>query len=407
MLLTFVRGPWKGRELAFTSDVITVGTADQNAVPLPDETVSRRHLEIERDSRGYLLRDLGSTNGTFLDDAEIREAYLRPGSLVTLGETRFRFRAVQRRVPLEAPGERPFHGLVGEDPELIHAFALVAAVAPLDLTVLVTGEPGTGRRSLARALHARSPVRSAPCVEVDCRAGSAARQDSRLLAPGTGACRAAEGGTLILVEPGELPAELQVRLAEAIRRRRATTTGPDGAPAPGGQRFVAVTARDPTQDAERGRLAPDLRTALEGVVVAAPTLRARRADLPALIQHLAARTSLGEDPRARRVLAVLGELAAALPWPGNVAELEQALDALARQPGAWAPDPRSAADLDDSAFDPAASFGDNKARWMGEIERRYLAWLLERERGNVSRAARAADMDRKHLHRLLRRHGLR
>jgi len=273
MLLTFVRGPWKGRELAFTADVLTVGTADQNTVPLQDETVSRRHLEVVRDSRGYLLRDLGSTNGTYLDDAEIREAYLRPGSLVTLGETRFRFRAVQRRVTLSPPAERPFHGLVGEDPELLRAFAVVTAVAPLDLTVLIRGEPGTGRRSLARAIHDRSPVRSAPCVEVDCRAGSPARMESRLLASGTGACRTAEGGTVILVEPGDLPGELQLRLAEAIQRRRATVPGPDGAPVPGGQRYVTVTARDPGVEAERGRLTPDLRTALEGVGISVPALR--------------------------------------------------------------------------------------------------------------------------------------
>jgi DNA-binding NtrC family response regulator len=407
MLITVGRGPYKGREFAFTTDVVSVGKAPGNDIPLPDETVSRRHLEILHDAKGYLLRDLGSTNGTFLDGAEIREAFLRNGSQVKVGETRFRFRAVQRRVRTEPYQADTLDGLVGATEAMRRVFGLARAVAPLDVTVLLRGEPGTGRRSLAEVIHRRSALRSAPYTLVDCGAEPAARLERLLFHERTGALERPEGGTLALLEPAELPPALQPRLAEAIRRRRSPlSAGPMSAPG-GGQRLVALSSRDLRVEVDRGRLDPQLSATLDRVRLDLPPLRERLDELPALVAAFLADLGQADTPAGQRVASAVAALGERLVWEGNLAQLRElvaALTALEAAPaaGGFAPAPP-----DDLAFDPAQTFGENKLRWVEAFERRYVDRLLARHDGNVSAAARAADMDRKHLHRLLKRYGQR
>ncbi len=403
MIIQVVRGPQKGKELSFTKDVVSVGKAPQNDIALPDETVSRWHLEIRRDARGHLLRDLGSTNGTFLDGAEIREAYLRNGSQVKVGETRFRFRALRRRVrpePFEGPA---LEGMVGRGAGMRRAFALACAVAPLDITVQVRGELGTGRRTLARVIHGRSELRSLPFTVVDCSQDAPAHLVERLFEPGSGLL---EGeGTVALLEPWELPLEVQARVAEVARRSRRPLRSPSTGPR--GQRLLALTSRDLTLEASRGRMDEQLTEALDQVRIYLPPLRDRLEDLPLLVAAVLADLHPGHPGLIARVTSAIETLGGHLSWEGNIISLERLARALAL----------CAETEDDGAmellfsgsapFDPALSFGQSKAVWVEGFERRYLRWLLERHRGNVSKAARAADMDRKHLHRLLKRHGLR
>jgi DNA-binding NtrC family response regulator len=407
MLITVVRGPYKGREFVFTTDVVTLGKAPQNDIPLPDETVSRQHMEILRDAKGYLLRDLASTNGTFLDGSEIREAFLRNGSQVTVGETRFRFRAVQRRVRTEHFGEDHLDGLVGSGEAMHRAFGLARALAPLDVTVNILGEPGTGRRSLARIIHGRSPLQTTPFVVVDCGGEAPGRLEKLLFHAASGALERVEGGTVALLEPWELPTGLQGRVAEAIRRRRSPlSAGPMAAPG-GGQRFLALSSRELQPEVDRGRMDPQLGAALERVRIELPPLRERTEDLPALVSCFLA--ELGHEGTAvgRRVAAVLGSMGGHLSWEGNLGALRQAAEALSVLPEDRGLHLRETTAPDPLAFDAKGSFGQNKARWVEAFERRYVEWLVERHGGNVSGAARSADMDRKHLHRLLKRYGFR
>lgn len=405
MVITIFRGPRKGRVFAFASDVVSVGKSPQNSIFLDDETVSRQHLEILREARGYLLRDLGSTNGTFLDGAEIREAYLRSGSVVRLGKTWFRFRPVQRVLRPAPFRGAEFEGLVGTTPAMRDAFGLAQAVAPLDLTVLILGEPGTGRRSLARALHRAGPLADAPCTVVRCDEEPSRRLEKALFGK-RGAIERSEGGTIVLFEPWEIPPDLQVRVAEGVRRRRALSSAAADRSTPG-QRFLAVTSRKLGPEVEAGRLHEDLRAMLERVCIALPPLRERTADIPLLVSRLLERSGSPEEGVARRLAGALLRFGEFLPWVGNVAELEQTVLNLTT-----ADEERSAALLREApleipTFEPDRSFGWHKSEWLGRFERQYLAWLLEQHAGNVSAASRAADMDRKHLHRLLKRYGLR
>lgn len=407
ILITVVRGPYKGRDFVFTTDVVTVGKAPQNDIPLPDETVSRQHMEILRDTKGFLLRDLGSTNGTFLDGAEIREAFLRNGSQVTVGETRFRFRAVQRRVRTEPYRENHLDGLVGTVDAMHRAFGLVQAVAPLDVTVLLCGESGTGRRSFAEVIHRRSALQTSPLTLVDCGGESSARLEKLLFHSRSGALERVEGGTVVLLEPWEIPPALQPRVAEAIRRRRSSlSAGPPSQPAVG-QRIVSLSCRELQQEVERGRMDEQLCATLDRVRIVLPPLRERLADLPVLLSSFLADLGHAETDAGSRVAAALGALGGAMRWEGNLASLRQAVEALSSlldHPGLGGLDTGSPAA---PAFDPELSFGESKALWVETFERRYLEWLVNDHQGNVSRAARSADMDRKHLHRLLKRYGLR
>jgi pSer/pThr/pTyr-binding forkhead associated (FHA) protein len=98
--LVVLKGNQRGKEFVIAGDVIRIGKADGNDLVLTEDTVSRVHCEILRDARGHLLRDLGSTNGTFLDGAEVREAYVRAGSVITVGTVQIKFQPFEERIEI-------------------------------------------------------------------------------------------------------------------------------------------------------------------------------------------------------------------------------------------------------------------------------------------------------------------
>ena len=113
-------------------DVIRIGKAPENDLVLADETVSRVHFEIVRDAKGYLVRDLKSTNGTFLDSAEVKEAYLRAGSVIAIGATELKFTPFEERIEI-LPSEKEALGeMVGKSPAMREIFGLVERIAPTD-----------------------------------------------------------------------------------------------------------------------------------------------------------------------------------------------------------------------------------------------------------------------------------
>ena len=375
--LTATRGKERGREWVFWADVATAGKGPGNDIVLDEDTVSREHFEIVRDGKGWLCRDLRSTNGTFLDGAEIQSAYLRSGSVVSAGAVQLRFAPVVEKMelspvakfgPLEAAG-------AGRD-----ALAALEACSAANVALLIEGEPGTGKELAARTVHERSR-RGGPLVAVDCRKPPAgAEQELFGTRP---ALERAHGGTLLLWEPGELPAETQGKLLRTLIERE---------PRRGGRRLdarvISTSARPVADEVGRGRFREELAARLAGVVVRLLPLRERAEDITALAQTFAAQAG-------RTVGAPELAWLAAHDWPGNLDELRTV--ARRELPSADAAQP---------TFDAGASFREHKERWTDAFERRYLTWLLARADGNISRAAREADMDRKYLHKLLRKHGL-
>ncbi|HET6612578.1 MAG TPA: FHA domain-containing protein, partial [Kofleriaceae bacterium] len=207
--LVVLKGPERGTEHVITSDLIRVGKSPDNDLVLTDETVSRFHFEIARDPKGYLLRDLQSTNGTLLDGAEIREAYIRAGSVLTAGAIELRFSPFEQRIEILPSEATSLGDMIGESIQMRTIFGLIERIAPTDATVLIEGETGTGKDLIARSLHKLSGRRDKPFVVVDCGAVAGTLIESELFghekgaftgasAARQGAFELASGGTVFL-----------------------------------------------------------------------------------------------------------------------------------------------------------------------------------------------------------------
>jgi transcriptional regulator with GAF, ATPase, and Fis domain len=420
--LVVVKGAQRGREYVIAGDVIRIGKVEGNDLVLPEETVSRVHCEILRDQKGHLLRDLNSTNGTFLDGAEIREAYIRAGSILTVGTVQLRFQPFEERIEILPSDKEALGELVGRSLRMREIYGVIERIAPTEATVLIEGETGTGKDLVARTLHALSRRKNGPFVVVDCSAVAGNLIESELFghekgaftgASSTrqGAFELASGGTLFLDELGELSLDLQPKLLRVLEQREIRRVG-------GSKtlkvdiRVIAATKQDLTKEVQKGKFREDLYFRLSVVPIRTPPLRERKEDLPLLARAFLARLGEGAAELDEAALASLQ----AHDWPGNVRELRNVLErgvALA-PPGTQpvklvalpeTPQPQPAVAVPPT-FDENLSYRDNKERWENDFERRYLTWLMRRAQGNISRAAREADMDRKYLHKLLKKHSI-
>jgi transcriptional regulator with GAF, ATPase, and Fis domain len=425
--LLALNGPRKGEEVIIERECFRIGKDPSNDLVLIDSTVSREHCEIIRDDRGYLLRDLGSTNGTLIDGAEIREGYLNAGAVIAVGRVELKVRPFAERIDVLPSDRESFGELVGRQPAMREIFGLLERLAPTDATLLVGGETGTGKDLLARAVHAHSARAKGPFVVVDCGAVVGSLIESELFGHEkgafTGASDARKGafelahkGTLFLDEIGELPLAMQPKLLRALESRRIRRVGGERELSVD-IRVIAATHRDLKLEVERGHFREDLYFRLAVVPLALPPLRERRADIPLIATQLLTRVA-GSVPRELTNEAL--QALAAHDWPGNVRELRNVLERSAL----WAeaagelqvrvlglPVPAApaaaAANVQASAFDPNKSYRDTREVWEQDFERKYVAWLLGAHEGNISSAARAADMDRKYLYKLAKKHGLR
>ena len=423
--LVVIKGAQRGTEFVIAGDVIRVGKAPENDLVLGDETVSRVHFEIVRDAKGYLVRDMKSTNGTFLDSAEVKEAYLRAGSVIRAGECELKFTPFEERIEI-LPSEKEALGeMVGRSPAMREIFGLVERIAPTDATVLIEGETGTGKDMIARTLHQLSPRADKPFIVVDCGAVAGTLIESELfghekgaftgaVASRQGAFELASGGTVFLDELGELSLDLQPKLLRVLEQRELRRVGGTKT-VKVDLRVIAATRKDLRSEVEKGKFREDLYFRLNVVPITAPALRERREDIPLLIDHMLKK--LAPEGGAQLTDATRHALMAH-DWPGNVRELRNVIEralALGADPGMLVaplgPDVAAAAakgvQLRDAIeFEPGVSFRDTKEKWTELFERRYLTWLIKRADGNISKAARDADMDRKYLHKLLRKYGI-
>jgi len=426
--LVVTKGAQRGTEFVIASDVIRVGKATENDLVIADETVSRVHFEIVRDGKGYLVRDLNSTNGTFLDGAEIKEAYIRAGSVVGAGAIELKFTPFEERIEI-LPSEKEVLGeMVGRSTAMREIFGLIERIAPTDATVLIEGETGTGKDMVARTLHLLSKRAAAPFIVVDCGAVAGTLIESELfghekgsftgaVAARQGAFELASGGTVFLDELGELSLDLQPKLLRVLEQRELRRVG-GSKTLKVDLRVIAATRKDLRSEVEKGKFREDLYFRLNVVPITAPSLRDRREDIPLLLDHFLTKMSPSGAPPPDLSEGTRAALYAH-DWPGNVRELRNVIEralALGTDPSAMVA-PLGAEPFARAHHGPAAggggeamdfqagmSFRDTKEKWNEVFERRYLSWLLKRADGNISKAARDADMDRKYLHKLLRKY---
>ena len=420
--LVVIKGAQRGTEFVVSGDTFKVGKAPENDLVLADETVSRVHFEIARDAKGYLVRDMKSTNGTFLDGAEVKEAYLRAGSVIGLGSCELKFTPFEERIEILPSEKEQLGEMVGKSPAMREIFGLIERIAPTDATVLIEGETGTGKDMIARTLHLLSPRTDAPFIVVDCGAVAGTLIESELfghekgaftgaVTARQGAFELASGGTVFLDELGELSLDLQPKLLRVLEQRELRRVGGTKT-IKVDLRVIAATRKDLRSEVEKGKFREDLYFRLNVVPITAPSLRERREDIPLLIDAMLGKLN-GPENKVTLTEQTRGALMAH-DWPGNVRELRNVIEralALGADPGMLvAPlglGEAKAAQLHEKVeFEPNVSFRDTKEKWNELFERRYLAWLIKRADGNISKAARDADMDRKYLHKLLRKYGI-
>jgi two-component system response regulator AtoC len=308
-----------------------------------------------------------------------------------------------------------FENIIGKSGAMHQVFDTVRRIAPYKTTVLLTGESGTGKELLARAIHRNSDRASRPLIPVNCGAIPENLLESELFGHArgafTGAVKAKKGlfqeadtGTLFLDEVGELPIALQVKLLRVLESDEVRRVG-ENQPERIDVRLIAATSRDLEQRVHDGQFREDLFYRLHVVHIRVPPLRARREDVPLLVEHFLARFSrkFGRDVRELEPSAL--EAMLAYDWPGNVRELENAMErAMILSDGprlprsALPPNVRDGAGAGSAARLARGSDDDlSIKRRVAALEAELISRALEKTGGNRTHAARILDLSHRAL----------
>jgi transcriptional regulator with GAF, ATPase, and Fis domain len=403
--------------VAIGPDPVVVGRAPSCTIAVRDPEVSAIHCELRATPNGVVLRDLGSTNGTFVGNVAVREAYLAGACSIMVGRTLLVFEPETKKAFVDTGTAQGFGGLVGDSPMMRRIYQAIARIAPTELSVLVTGETGTGKELVARAVHEASARRARPFVVVDCGAIPASLAESTLFGhvrgsftgaseDRSGAFAEAHGGTVFLDELGELPEDVQPKLLRVLAEGSVQPVG-SNARKRVDLRVIAATRRDLREDVNTERFRSDLFFRIAQVTLELPPLRDRRQDIPLLLARAAERA--GRAAAADRLVDLFASRFDRYDWPGNVRELtNMASVVLALDDG------RS-----DDVFDMVlpSSVGTPRSPVATSIdlgfvdakrafEETYFRALREETRGNISAIARRCGLARHQVREHLRKLGL-
>ena len=320
---------------------------------------------------------------------------------------RDRLEAAQRALPGEgAPA------LLAQSPAMRPVLEIIARVGPSDATVLVTGENGTGKGLVARALHVASKRAARSLVTVNIGGLAEGTFESELFGHVRGAFtdakgdrvgrfEAADGGTLFLDEIGNLPPGLQAKLLRVLETGELERVG-SSRTIRVDVRVIAATNADLQGEVDAGRFRQDLFFRLNTIEIHLPALRERREDIPLLAAHFLERLAARYRKSLRSFEPAAMEALLAHPWPGNVRELEHAVERAVLMAGG---DPIRVGDL--GLRTPAGGGGPSLDEMsLEDVERILIRKALDRYGGNVSQAAEALGLSRSALYRRFKRHGL-
>jgi DNA-binding NtrC family response regulator len=421
----------------------TAGSAAHGDIVIADRSVSRLHLELVPEPDGLWVRDLGSRNGTHVNGMKIGEARVASGATIRVGTTEITVTYGERTTD---PGERPddrdsFGGLTTASPLVRAVFGALERLAPTDVPLILEGERGTGKKRLARAVHDASPHAGGPFVVVECAALPDESHESQIAQAMEDALVGAEGGTLVLDAPEDLPLSVQRELTPPLEAKAF--------------RLITTTQRDLRRLVNQGTFRESLyfHLASPGATVRVPPLRERREDLAGLLRFFltAPATASGSFstaavPAVEEAEAVVGpdllEDLERLPWPGNLHELRRYAEriraltssdatpllsslgtrrrddegtvetptfhAIVGEDPSVLPTVTDLGQLLPSGLEPwfGIGFKEYRERWIELGEREYLRRLMARTNRSSSAASREAGLERTYLYRLIKKHGV-
>jgi len=464
--LVVLSGPENGRVIDIQKTPFVVGKGEECDLVLTDPTVSRAHFRIDSEQGAFVIRDLSSTNGTWIDQFRIKEAWLRPGTVLRAGSAQLRFEPVFRPIDIAPASVERFGSLVGRSVRMRQIFTMLQRVAQTEATVVIFGETGTGKSAVAQAIHEASPRKNGPFITVDCGAIAENLIESELFGHEKGAFTGAErmrqgaleraqGGTLFIDELVDLRLDLQPRLLRVLEEREVRRVG-GNTPIKLDVRIIAASRFDLWREVQEKRFREDLYFRLAVFTLPLPALRERSEDIPLLASAFARSQKGGERLLARFTPDVVAKLMRH-PFPGNVRELRNVIERAlhldmdptemlgpaggmlsAPTPSASLPSlpmptppafstslplppptptaplpglipaatPTGAERVIPLEADCALPFKEAKEKLLDEFEAAYFRRLFAQSNGNVSAIARAAGIDRKHLYTLMKKHGL-
>jgi two-component system response regulator HydG len=432
---------------------ITAGSMPENFICLPFKGVSRRHFALVRRSPGWLLRDLGSRNGTFVNGKKVNETPIRPGDKISAGIVQMQVHEAPEDLDTilltesdtaetakpdtdemtadsttKAKAGNVFHfpklvfpeGMIpGRSPVMFDLFQKIHSITDSDVSVLLVGETGVGKEMIARTLHLSGKRAGGPFVAVNCAAIPADLAESELFGIGervatnvgkrSGLMVQADGGTLFLDELSAFPVALQPKILRAIEDRRIHPVG-EKTPVKADFRVVSTSNEDPRTLIEQERLRKDLYHRLAAVELVVPPLRGRPEDIESIVIGVLRQLTKQETKRIAGVKAALMTELQRYTYPGNVRELVnilKAMFALARAGDVLTPDllPERVLKANREPRGAGAPSTDLRSA-LNETTRKLILEALQLHQGNFTNAAKQLRITPRGLRKMMHRLGM-
>ena len=400
--LEVIEGPDTGTVLVSTDLSVSIGCDPSADLALSDTTVAAFQCEIVAKTDRIDIVDLLHQHSTMVNEVEVAKAHLRRPATISMGATKIRFEPMSSSLHVRRSRDMRFSHLVGNSEPMRDLFIELERAAASEVPLLLTGEAGAGKESVALAVHRQSLRSSGPFHVVECT--DTHEQVERGLIR---AFESAAGGTLYLAHVGEMSSDLQSRLLRVFRN------GGPGAVAD--LRIIASSTTDIRAAVNEGAFDSRLYRHLCGHALTVPALRNRTADLPPLVKAIIAELGAEAEPVVAELCAPESlERFGRHGWPGNCRELREhlhrcILEGVTHPVGCSTANVNAYADQRPSSspsVDISRPIKAGREEWIKHFERLYLADILESQGGNVTRAAKAAGVDRGHFYRLMMRCGL-
>ncbi|MCI0411599.1 sigma 54-interacting transcriptional regulator [bacterium] len=441
--------------LAEDRSEIRVGSLPDNDLCLPYKGVSRNHFSLTQQKSGWVLKDLGSTNGTRLNGKKVNESEIHPGDLIHAGIVELSLVEADQNKIVRIPERTPTSSHAGTDkmddiarhvadnifvseklvfpegmipgtsPKMREIYQRIFSLVDSDVNILLQGETGTGKEMFAQMLHLSGKRSKGPFIAINCAALPSELIEAELfgigekiatdVGPRTGKIELADEGTLFLDELSAFPIGLQSKILRAIEEKKVTPVGKH-VPVQVDFRLISATNEDPQELIRTGRLREDLYHRIATVELVVPPLRERREDLTLLIIGLLQQICKREKKTIAGISNRLFDSLVSYSYPGNIRELINLLSSMVAlaHPGEMldlhlAPNRLTQTEKHDPSRQPEIDFFHGQVDLRTKLDETSKDWVLRAlhlHDWNISAAARSLKITRFGLQKMMKRLGI-